>query len=76
LFTSLADVDASANLARSFGCQSFGSSPLVVEAKFLPDPGEVVAAYRIARSEGPKAKRPAKVSCRRAAGKLSGSGRQ
>ena len=28
------------------GGQSFGSSPLVAEAKFLPDPGEVVAAYR------------------------------
>jgi hypothetical protein len=63
-------------LQKPGGGQSFVSSPLVVEAKFLPDPGEVVAAYRIARSEGPKAKRPAKVSCRRAAGKLSGSGRQ
>jgi hypothetical protein len=31
---------------------------------------------RGARSEGPKAKRPAKVSCRRAARKLSGSGQQ
>src|SRR5271155_5702130 len=51
-------------LQKPGGGQSFGSSPLVVEAKFLPDPGEVVAAYRIARSEGPKAKRPAKVSCR------------
>jgi hypothetical protein len=29
------------------GGQSFDSSMLVAEAKFLPDPGEVVAAYRI-----------------------------
>ena len=34
-------------LQKPGGGQSFGSSPLVVEAKFLPDPGEVVAAYRI-----------------------------
>ncbi len=34
-------------LQKPGGGQSFGSSPLVAEAKFLPDPGEVVAAYRI-----------------------------
>jgi len=34
-------------LQKPGGGQCFGSSPLVAEAKFLPDPGEVVAAYRI-----------------------------
>ena len=34
-------------LTKPGGGQGFGSSTLVAEAKFLPDPGEVVAAYRI-----------------------------
>ena len=38
---------ATVRVTKPGGGQSFGSSPLVAEAKFLPDPGEVVAAYRI-----------------------------